>query len=110
MATQPRRLTSDLVGLLEHVRRSVLRLSIVVAVAIALPYRLGPDRLHFLTRPLGAPPSLSSPLQGFITSLTSAPDAFTVITLLLPLLGLYDISIVLMRLAERRQKTRVTRV
>jgi hypothetical protein len=46
----------------------------------------------------------------FTAIITPTPDAFTMSTLLLPLLGLYEISIVLMRLAERRQKTRVTRV
>ncbi len=244
MATEPRLLTSDLFGLLEQVRRSVLRLAIVFAVASALAYPLAPHLLHFLTRPLGAPLIMYAPLEGFMSYvtismttsvcllaplllyevnrllravgglsrrvalsstvaagglfalgagfcyvvilpvtlrfllsfggenieagisvsrylsmslglsaacgitfelplvtlilhhlgllsvafltehrryavllgaiftavITPTPDAFTMSTLLLPLLGLYEISIVLMRLAERRQKTRVTRV
>lgn len=42
--------------------------------------------------------------------ITPTPDAFTMSSLLLPMLGLYEISIVLMRLAERRQRRRGTRV
>jgi len=244
MATEPRLLTADLFVVLEQVRRSVLRLLIVFAVATAVAYPLAPYLLHFLTRPLGAPLIMYAPLEGFMgyvtvamtTSLcllaplllyeanrllrtvgglspriarsstiaagglfvlgagfcyvvilpvtlrfllgfggenieagisvsrylsmslglsaacgitfelplvtlilhhlgllsvsfltehrrwavllgaiftaiiTPTPDAFTMSTLLLPLLGLYEISIVLMRIAERRQRTRVTRV
>ena len=40
----------------------------------------------------------------FTAIITPTPDAFTMSTLLLPLLALYEISIVLMRLAERRQR------
>ena len=46
----------------------------------------------------------------FTAIITPTPDAFTMSTLLLPLLALYEMSIVLMRLAERRQKTSVTHV
>jgi len=46
----------------------------------------------------------------FTAIITPTPDAFTMSTLLLPMLGLYEISIVLMRIAERRRRTRVTRV
>ena len=46
----------------------------------------------------------------FTAMITPTPDAFTMSTLLLPMLGLYEISIVLMRIAERRRRTRVTRV
>src|SRR6266705_2572769 len=180
MATEPRLLTSDLFGLLEQVRRSVLRLAIVFAIATAVAYPLAPHLLHFLTRPLGArfcyvvilPVTLRFLLSfggenieagisvsrylsmslglsaacgitfelplvtlilhhlgllsvSFLTEhrryavllgaiftaiITPTPDAFTMSTLLLPMLALYEISIVLMRIAERRQKTRVTRV
>ena len=43
----------------------------------------------------------------FTAIITPTPDAFTMSTLLLPLLGLYEISIVLMRIADRRQRTRM---
>ena len=43
----------------------------------------------------------------FTSIITPTPDAFTMGSLLLPLLALYEISIVLMRLAERRQRTRM---
>jgi sec-independent protein translocase protein TatC len=46
----------------------------------------------------------------FTAIITPTPDALTMSALLFPLLGLYEISIVLMRLAERRQRTRVIRV
>jgi len=36
--------------------------------------------------------------------LTPTPDAFTMSMLLLPLLGLYEVSILLLRIAERRQR------
>ncbi|MBM3226832.1 MAG: twin-arginine translocase subunit TatC, partial [Candidatus Tectomicrobia bacterium] len=50
-------------------------------------------------------------LGAIITAIiTPTPDAFTMGTLLLPMLGLYEISIVLMRLAERRRSTAVLRV
>jgi sec-independent protein translocase protein TatC len=222
MATEPRLLTSDVLASLEYVRRSVLRLLIVFAVASAVAYPLAPQLLHFLARPLGAPLIMYAPLEGFMgyvtvsmtTSLcllalwstvaagslfalgarfcyvvilpvtlrfllsfggenveagisvsrylsmslglsaacgvtfelplvtlilhrlgflsvrfltehrryavilgaifsaiiTPTPDAFTMSTLLLPLLALYEISIVLMRLAERRQKPHVTHI
>src|SRR5216683_1311325 len=208
MATEPRLLTSDVLASLEYVRRSVLRLLIVFAVASAVAYPLAPHLLHFLARPLGTPLIMYAPLEGFMgyvtvsmtTSLcllaplllyevnlpvtlrfllgfggenveagisvshylsmslglsaacgvtfelplvtlilhrlgflsvrfltehrryavllgaiftaiiTPTPDAFTMSTLLLLLLALYEMSIVLMRLAERRQKTGVTQV
>jgi sec-independent protein translocase protein TatC len=46
----------------------------------------------------------------FTAIITPTPDAFTMSTLLLPLLALYEMSIVLMRLAERRQKPRGTHI
>ncbi|MDZ7379272.1 MAG: twin-arginine translocase subunit TatC, partial [candidate division KSB1 bacterium] len=42
----------------------------------------------------------------FTAIITPTPDAFTMGALLLPLLGLYEISIALMRIADRRQQTR----
>jgi sec-independent protein translocase protein TatC len=36
--------------------------------------------------------------------LTPTPDAFTMSMLLVPLLGLYEVSILLLRIAERRQR------
>jgi len=45
----------------------------------------------------------------FTAIITPTPDAFTMSTLLLPLLALYEVSIVLMRVAERRQRTRTHR-
>ena len=54
MATEPRLLTSDVLASLEYVRRSVLRLLIVFAVASAVAYPLAPQLLHFLALPLGA--------------------------------------------------------
>jgi sec-independent protein translocase protein TatC len=36
--------------------------------------------------------------------LTPTPDAFTMSMLLVPLLGLYEVSILLLRIAERRRQ------
>jgi sec-independent protein translocase protein TatC len=44
----------------------------------------------------------------FTAIITPTPDAFTMSSLLLPMLALYELSIVLMRVAEWRQNTRVT--
>src|SRR3989442_7806915 len=88
MATEPRLLASDLFGLLEQVRRSVLRLAIVFAVASALAYPLAPHLLHFLTRPLGAPLIIYAPLEGFMSYVTISMT--TSVCLLAPLL-LYEV-------------------
>ena len=89
MATEPRLLTADLFGLLEQVRRSVLRLLIVFAVATAVAYPLAPYLLHFLTRPLGAPLIMYAPLEGFMGYVTVAMT--TSLCLLAPLL-LYEVN------------------
>ena len=70
MATEPRLLTSDVLASLESVRRSVLRLLIVFAVASAVAYPLAPYLLHFLARPLGAPLIMYAPLEGFMGYVT----------------------------------------
>jgi sec-independent protein translocase protein TatC len=44
----------------------------------------------------------------FTAVITPTPDAFTMSALFLPLLALYEISILLMRLAERRRATQVS--
>src|SRR5499433_4246744 len=88
MATEPRLLTSDVLASLEYVRRSVLRLLIVFAVASAVAYPLAPQLLHFLARPLGAPLIMYAPLEGFMGYVTVAMT--TSLCLLAPLL-LYEI-------------------
>src|ERR687884_747508 len=89
MATEPRLLTTDLFDALEHVRRSVLRLAIVFAIATAVAYPLAPHLLHFLTRPLGAPLIMYAPLEGFMSYVTISMT--TSICLLTPLL-LYEVN------------------
>src|SRR5206468_6667659 len=84
MATEPRLLTSDVLASLEYVRRSVLRLLIVFAVASAVAYPLAPHLLHLLTRPLGAPLVMYAPLEGFMGYVTVSMT--TSICLLAPLL------------------------
>jgi sec-independent protein translocase protein TatC len=89
MATGPRLITSDFLAALELVRRSVLRLLIVFAVASAVAYPLAPHLLHFLARPLGAPLVMYAPLEGFMGYVTVSMT--TSICLLAPLL-LYEIN------------------
>jgi len=89
MATEPRLLTSDLFVSLEQVRRSVLRLAIVFAVASALAYPLAPHLLHFLTRPLGAPLIMYAPLEGLMGYVTVSMT--TSLCLLAPVL-LYEVN------------------
>lgn len=89
MATEPRLLTSDFFGSLEQVRRSVLRLAMVFAVASALAYPLAPHLLHFLTRPLGAPLIMYAPLEGLMGYVTVAMT--TSLCLLAPML-LYEVN------------------
>ena len=113
MATEPRLLTADLFDLLEQVRRSVMRLLIVFAIATAVAYPLAPHLLHILTRPLGAPPMpylvgpeamdaatilarpldapliMYAPLEGFMGYVTVAMT--TSICLLAPML-LYELN------------------
>src|SRR5262245_22348978 len=113
METEPRLLTADLFDILEQVRRSVLRLLIVFAIATAVAYPLAPHLLHFLTRPLGVPPMpylvgpeamdaatilarpldapliMYAPLEGFMSYVTISMT--TSICLLAPLL-LYEVN------------------
>ena len=89
MATEPRLLTSNLFVSLEQVRRSVLRLAIVFAVASALTYPFVPYLLHFLTRPLGAPLIMYAPLEGFMSYVTISMT--TSVCLVAPLL-LYEVN------------------
>src|SRR5713101_138539 len=89
MATEPRPLTSDFLASLEHVRRSVLRLAIVFAVASAVAYPLAPHLLHFLARPLGTPLVMYAPLEGFMGYVTVSMT--TSVCLLAPLL-LYEVN------------------
>src|SRR5215470_19320573 len=89
MATEPRLLTSDVLASLEYVRRSVLRLLIVFAVASALVYPLAPHLLHFLARPLGSPLIMYAPLEGFMSYVTISMT--TSVCLLTPLL-LYEVN------------------
>jgi sec-independent protein translocase protein TatC len=89
MATEPRLLTSDVLASLEYVRRSVLRLLIVFAVASAVAYPLAPQLLHFLARPLGAPLIMYAPLEGFMGYVTVSMT--TSLCLLAPLL-LYELN------------------
>ena len=88
MATEPRLLTADLFVSLEQVRRSVLRLAIVFAVASAVAYPLAPRLLHFLARPLGTPLVMYAPLEGFMSYVTIAMT--TSVCLVAPLL-LYEV-------------------
>ena len=88
MATEPRLLTSDLFVSLEHVRRSVLRLAIVFAVASAVAYPFVPHLLHFLARPLGTPLIMYAPLEGFMSYVTISMT--TSVCLVAPLL-LYEV-------------------
>jgi sec-independent protein translocase protein TatC len=88
MATEPRLLTSDLLASLEYVRRSVLRLLIVFAVASAVAYPLAPHLLHFLTRPLGTSLVMYAPLEGLMGYVTVSMT--TSLCLLAPLL-LYEV-------------------
>jgi sec-independent protein translocase protein TatC len=89
MAMEPRLLTSDFLTSLEHVRRSVLRLAIVFAVASAVAYPLAPHLLHFLARPLGTPLVMYAPLEGFMGYVTVSMT--TSVCLLAPLL-LYEVN------------------
>jgi sec-independent protein translocase protein TatC len=89
MATGPRLITADFLTSLELVRRSVLRLLIVFAVASAVAYPLAPYLLHLLTRPLGAPLVMYAPLEGFMGYVTVSMT--TSICLLAPLL-LYEVN------------------
>src|SRR5262245_8105708 len=89
METEPRLLTADLFDILEQVRRSVLRLAIVFAVATAVAYPLAPHLLHFLARPLGAPLIMYAPLEGFMGYVTISMT--TSVCLLAPLL-LYEVN------------------
>jgi sec-independent protein translocase protein TatC len=89
MATEPRLLTSDVFASLEYVRRSVLRLLIVFAVASAVAYPLAPHLLHVLTRPLGASLVMYAPLEGLMGYVTVSMT--TSLCLLAPLL-LYEVN------------------
>ncbi len=89
MTMGPRLITSDFLAALELVRRSVLRLLIVFAVASAVAYPLAPHLLHLLTRPLGAPLVMYAPLEGFMGYVTVSMT--TSICLLAPLL-LYEVN------------------
>lgn len=89
MDTEPRLLTAGLFGSLEQVRRSVLRLALVFAVASALAYPLAPRLLHFLTRPLGSPLIMYAPLEGLMGYLTVSMT--TSLCLLAPML-LYEVN------------------
>lgn len=88
MATEPRLLTSDLFVSLEQVRRSVLRLAIVFAVASVVAYLFVPHLLHFLARPLGTPLIMYAPLEGFMSYVTISMT--TSVCLVAPLL-LYEV-------------------
>jgi sec-independent protein translocase protein TatC len=68
-------------------------------------HRLGFISVTFLTEHRRYAVILGAILTAIITP---TPDAFTMGTLLLPMLALYEMSIVLMRIAERRQNSRVT--
>src|SRR5215471_5983390 len=89
MTTGPRLITSDFLAALELVRRSVLRLLIVFAIASAVAYPLAPHLLHLLARPLGAPLIMYAPLEGFMGYVTVSMT--TSICLLAPLL-LYEVN------------------
>jgi len=90
MATEPRLLTSDVLASLEYVRRSVLRLLIVFAVASAVAYPLAPQLLHFLARPLRPHDLIMyAPLEGFMGYVTVSMT--TSLCLLAPLL-LYEVN------------------
>jgi sec-independent protein translocase protein TatC len=83
-----------------------LGLSAACGVTFELPvitlilHRMGLTSVRFLTEHRRYAVLLGTVLTAIITP---TPDAFTMGTLLLPLLGLYEMSIVLMRLAERRR-------
>lgn len=68
-------------------------------------HRLGFISVTFLTEHRRYAILLGAILTAIITP---TPDAFTMGSLLLPMLALYEMSIVLMRLAERRQNSRAT--
>src|SRR5262249_23565885 len=89
MATEPRLLTSDLFVSLEQVRRSLLRLAMVFAVASALAYPAAPYLLHRLVRPLWTSLIMYAPLEGLMGYLTVSMT--TSLCLLTPLL-LYEIN------------------
>ena len=67
-------------------------------------HRLGFLSVHFLTTHRRYAVLLGAIFTAIITP---TPDAFTMGTLLLPLLALYELSIVLMRITERRHRTRM---
>lgn len=89
MATEPHILTSDLFASLEQVRRSVLRLAIVFAVASAVAYPLAPYLLHLLVRPLGSPLVMYAPLEGLMGYVTVSMTASACLAAPLLLYELY---------------------
>lgn len=84
-----------------------LGLATVCGVIFELPlvtlilYRLDFISIAFLTQNRRYAMLLSAILTAI---LTPTPDAFTMTMLLVPLLGLYEISILLLRVAERRRR------
>lgn len=89
MATEPQFLTADLFASMEQVRRSVLRLAIVFAVASAVAYPLAPWLMEFLVKPLRAPVVMYAPLEGLSSYVTVSMTAS--LSLVAPLL-LYEAS------------------
>lgn len=88
MATEPRLITTDRLQALESLRRAVLRLLILFAIATAAAYPLAPHLMHFLVRPLGMTLIMYEPLEGFRGYVTVSMT--TSMCLLAPFL-LYDL-------------------
>lgn len=66
----PKYLTSDFFATMQHVRKTVLWLMLLLLGSSALAYPLAPHVLHLLVRPLGAKLVIYAPLEGFMGYIT----------------------------------------
>lgn len=66
MATQPSILTTGLLARVEHLRRTVFRLVIILILTSLVAYPFAEYLLHFIKRPLNAKLTIYAPLEGFL--------------------------------------------
>jgi sec-independent protein translocase protein TatC len=66
MATEPTILTTGLLAHVEHLRRTLFRLVIVLVLTSLAAYPFAQHLLHFVKQPLGATLVMYAPLEGFL--------------------------------------------
>jgi sec-independent protein translocase protein TatC len=95
----PSILTSGLLSGVDHVRRAVFRLAIIMFLASLAAYPFAAYLLHFVKQPLGAQLVIYSPLEGFLGYIKVAVAAGFLVTS--PLL-LYEIKRLLQQVCGLR--------